>query len=185
MRFMRAPEYVLSHCLTKPLHQGPMFCIVSTFSCFKHTRYSSWANYQVLHKLDQACWEQWNPPELKLWIPETSLSPLFSIYSQPAPYLGNARVGGVQKTAEERVSVGRADGGGSKGEEVMIKQTFSKELVKESRGIAQGTSEPRVLDGNIHNFSAWSILVQFWAFALATLRKSMLKESKRRGRVQE
>lgn len=57
------------------------------------------------------------------------------------------------------MAVVRADGGGSEGEEVMIKQTFSKELVKEARWVAQGTSEPRVLDGNIHNFSASCCLV--------------------------
>lgn len=57
----------------------------------------------------------------------------------------------------------RADGGGSKGEKVMIEQTFSKELVKEARGVAQGTSEPWVLDGNIHNFSRLLLLGQSWS----------------------
>lgn len=55
------------------------------------------------------------------------------------------------------MAVVRADGGSS--EEVMIKQTFSKELVKEARGVAQRTSEPWVLDGNIHNFSTCCCVV--------------------------
>lgn len=57
------------------------------------------------------------------------------------------------------MAVVRADARRSEGEEVMIKQAFSKELVKEARGVAQGTSEPRVLDGNIHNFSVCCCLV--------------------------
>lgn len=109
--------------------------------------------------MDQAYWEQRNPSGLELWIPETFLRPLILIQSHPIPYLRDARVGGVQETAEKGVAVVRADGRGRKGEKVMIEQTFSKELVKEARGVAQGTSEPWVLDGNIHNFSGCCCLV--------------------------
>lgn len=74
---------------------------------------------------------------------------------QPAAYLRDARVGGVQEVAEERVAVVRADGGGGVWEEVVVEQAFPKELVEDSGGVAQGTSEPGVLNGNIHNDLAW------------------------------
>lgn len=73
-------------------------------------------------------------------------------------YLRNAGAGGIQKAAEQRLSVIRADGGGSVGEEVVVEHALSKKLVEESGrvGRAHGTSEPGVLDGNIH--SDWSSL---------------------------
>lgn len=68
-------------------------------------------------------------------------------------YLRDAGVGRIQKASEQRLSVIRADGGGSVGEEVVVIHALSKKLVKESGrvGRAQGASEPRVLDGNIHS----------------------------------
>lgn len=50
------------------------------------------------------------------------------------------------------MSVIGADGGAGVGEKVIVKHSLSEKLVKESRGVdgAQGTSEPGVLDGNIH-----------------------------------
>ena len=68
-------------------------------------------------------------------------------------YLRDARVGGIQKASEQRLSVIGADGGSSVGEKVIVKHSLSKKLVKESGWVdgAQGTSEPGVLDGNIHS----------------------------------
>lgn len=50
------------------------------------------------------------------------------------------------------MSVIGADRGGGEGEKVIVKHSLSEKLVKESGGVdgAQGTSEPGVLDGNIH-----------------------------------
>lgn len=68
-------------------------------------------------------------------------------------YLRDAGGGRIHKVPEQWPSVIRADGGGSVGEEVVVKYALSKKLVKESArvGRAQGASEPGVLDGNIHS----------------------------------
>lgn len=80
------------------------------------------------------------------------LSTVISQVEQVSCYLRHARVGGVQEVAEQRLSVVGADGGGSVGEQVIVEHALPEKLVKETSGIhgAHGTSEPRVLDGNIH-----------------------------------
>lgn len=82
---------------------------------------------------------------LRFWIS------ILSIHSEAVHYLRDARVGGVQEVAEEWVSIVRADTWGSEGKEVIVEQAFSKQLVEEAGGVAQGASKPGVLDGNIHN----------------------------------
>lgn len=79
-------------------------------------------------------------------------------------YLRHARVGRIHKVAEQRLSVIGADGGGGVREKVVVKHALSKKLVEESGRVdrTQGTSEPGVLDGNIHSDWRKSSLNTAW-----------------------
>lgn len=65
------------------------------------------------------------------------------------PYLRDA---GVQHGAEERLAVVGADGGGQEGQQVVLKEALTEELVEQPAGVegSQRTLEPGVLDGHVH-----------------------------------